>query len=354
MPAPHARPGSRARHPTPRPAACRGRAGVACRSAPGAGGARARPSSARSDNGRWRPDAIACSRAPGTVAVKPSSSTGTRRRRRAEDRTQHRRMLAPADMAQDLEWVGHRGPVPSEPGVDHLGLAPHARRRRGPSPARPSGRPPHRRVRPPWPRRAWCCRSPSRRRPARSTSSGTAAMPAMIARAQPASLIAGLVVKSRVGRPSATRITRSSAPASRASWLIAAPPGSEVRDHLVGHLGRVGRDAARVHAMPADEHQDQHALEPRGLPALPRRQPLRQLLEPAQRPGGLGQLCVASPAGRGRRGVRAGQRSQQSADVLEIGNGIQRWQRCLRSLWSARRHRGGTSCSGISRSPCCS
>ena len=57
--------------------------------------------------------------------------------------------------------------------------------------------------------------------------SGTAARPISIARAQPASLIAGCIVKSWAGRPWPTGITRSSAPASVASWLIAAPPAAK-------------------------------------------------------------------------------------------------------------------------------
>ena len=58
-------------------------------------------------------------------------------------------------------------------------------------------------------------------------SAGTAAWPIPIARRQPASLMAGRRVKSCAGRPCPTGTTRSSAPASRASWLIAAPPAAK-------------------------------------------------------------------------------------------------------------------------------
>ena len=52
-------------------------------------------------------------------------------------------------------------------------------------------------------------------------------MPISIARRHPASLIAGRWVKSWAGRPWPTGTTRSSAPASLASWLIAAPPAAK-------------------------------------------------------------------------------------------------------------------------------
>ncbi len=68
---------------------------------------------------------------------------------------------------------------------------------------------------------------------------------------------------------------------------------SEIRHHLCGDLGRVGRHAARHHAMIAGEHQDLHPVEPRHRAALPARQPHDQILQPAEAAGRLGQLPLA-------------------------------------------------------------
>ena len=144
-----------------------------------------------------------------------------------QDRTQHRRQLAPADVPQHLQRVGHRGAMP----VQRLARSPPPcaprRRRRGRCPARPSSR----RLRRPgprrWRRRAWCWRCPSRRSPADRRPRGRPRARHRSPAAQPASLIAGRWVKSCAGRPWPTGTTRSSAPASPASWLIAAPPAAK-------------------------------------------------------------------------------------------------------------------------------
>ena len=96
--------------------------------------------------------------------------------------------------------------------------------------------------------------------------------------------------------------------------------GDEVLHHLRGHRGRIGRNAARGDAVIAGEDQGARMVEPRRVPRLPGGEPDRQLLEPAESAGGLGQLRLA---GR-RRGagleIGARQMGQQRADLIQICN----------------------------------
>ena len=112
------------------------------------------------------------------------------------------------------------------------------------------------------------------------------------------------------------------------------PTGGEVRDHLVGDLGGVGRDSPARDVVPADEDQDQHALQPRRVPPLPGGQPDRQLLQPAQRPRGLGEFGVAGAAGSRRGRVGRRQVAQESAHRGEIGDRVvaRGWHGGVRSL----------------------
>ena len=98
--------------------------------------------------------------------------------------------------------------------------------------------------------------------------------------------------------------------------------GDEVLHHLRGDRGRIGRNAARGHTVVAGKDQGAGMVEPRRVARLPGRKPDRQLLEPAERAGRLGQLRLA----QGRRGagleIGARQMGQQRADLLQIRYGL--------------------------------
>jgi hypothetical protein len=64
-------------------------------------------------------------------------------------------------------------------------------------------------------------------RQTRSASGETASRPAATAARNAASSIAGATVMSAVGRSSDSALTRRSAAATRASWLMAAPPAAK-------------------------------------------------------------------------------------------------------------------------------
>jgi hypothetical protein len=59
------------------------------------------------------------------------------------------------------------------------------------------------------------------------------------------------------------------------------PAAQEVFDHLAGDFRRIGRHAARRHAMGAGEHRNARPLDPRARAALPGGQPFGDLLQPA-------------------------------------------------------------------------
>ena len=82
--------------------------------------------------------------------------------------------------------------------------------------------------------------------------------------------------------------------------------GVEVGDHLRGDLRRVGGHPGPGDAVVTGEHHHPRALElPRRALALARRDPHRQVLEPAQRAGRLGQRVLAGAGGRGGAPHRA-------------------------------------------------
>ena len=76
--------------------------------------------------------------------------------------------------------------------------------------------------------------------------------------------------------------------------------------------------------MVAGEHQGGDPREPRLRPALPGREPQRQLLEPAERAGRLGELRLARRCGRQGRLVRRRQLPEPRAQVIkarDLGRG---------------------------------
>ncbi len=82
------------------------------------------------------------------------------------------------------------------------------------------------------------------------------------------------------------------------------PTAHEVEDHLGRHLGWIGADSAARDPVVGREHHHGHPVErARGARVLHAAQPDRQLLEPAERAGRLGQARPVVP--RGRTGLRA-------------------------------------------------
>ena len=90
----------------------------------------------------------------------------------------------------------------------------------------------------------------------------------------------------------------------------------EIRHHLRGHLGRIGRDALSGDAVIAGEHEDLDALEPRRRVTLPVREPGDEILQPAEAPWRLGQrgLALRHGGARGRMPAR-----QVEADGAQVG-----------------------------------
>ncbi len=156
-------------------------------------------------------------------------------------------------------------------------------------------------------RRPWCCRCPSRpgtagRWPGHRVVAGAkAAAKAASRHRRPVHDVRGRAVQRE--RDDAQR--RAGHPRQ---LVDRGPPGREVRDHLRGDGGRVGRHAARRHAVVAGEHQHLDPVQPRHRPALPACQPAHQRLEPAEAAGRLGQRGLPGGHRRLRRRVPARQR----------------------------------------------
>jgi hypothetical protein len=93
--------------------------------------------------------------------------------------------------------------------------------------------------------------------------------------------------------------------------------GDEVLHHLRRHRGRIGRDAAGGDPVIAGEDGGARVVDPRRMAALPGREPLRQLLEPAEGAAGLRQLRLAQRGGGAGLEIGAGQMSHQRADFVE-------------------------------------
>ena len=88
-------------------------------------------------------------------------------------------------------------------------------------------------------------------------------------------------------------MTRSSAPATLRELIDGGAAGREIRHHLRGDLGRIGRDALRGDAVIAGKHQDLDIAEPRRVAPLPQRQPRHDLFEAAEALRRLGELGFA-------------------------------------------------------------
>ena len=78
--------------------------------------------------------------------------------------------------------------------------------------------------------------------------------------------------------------------------------GGEIGDHRLGDRGRIGRDALGDDAVIAGEDGDQRRVDVGGA-ALPAGEPFGDVLQPAERTGGLGQLGLPRPR-RVDRGCR--------------------------------------------------
>ena len=102
-------------------------------------------------------------------------------------------------------------------------------------------------------------------------------------------------------------------------WLIAAPPAVKLATIACVTEGGIRRDALGDDAMIAGEDGDQRRVDMRPA-ALPGRQEFGDLLEPAERAGGLGQLRLPLPRGRERLRVRR-RHPFRSARISSNGRG---------------------------------
>jgi adenosylcobinamide-GDP ribazoletransferase len=93
----------------------------------------------------------------------------------------------------------------------------------------------------------------------------------------------------------------------------------EVRHHLGGDLGRIGRDPLRGHAMIAGKHQHIDAIEARRAPALPKGEPADEILQAAKAAGRLGERGFTRRDRFGRGGMPCG---QVEAGASQFGKGM--------------------------------
>ncbi len=93
--------------------------------------------------------------------------------------------------------------------------------------------------------------------------------------------------------------------------------GDEILHHLRGHGGRIGRDPARCYAVIAGKDGGARMVDAGRVLALPGRKPLHELLEPAERAGGLGELRLARRRRRAGLQIRPRQDAQQRAHLVE-------------------------------------
>ena len=270
------------------------------------------------------PDVVERARARAPGAPPPRRRRRSRRAapgrgssRAASERAGHRRDLAPAEPAQDLERVAERAGVAHEAAPDHRGLVGEAMRGRGRCRAR-STRPPARRTarrRSPPPTR--CCRCPSRPAPAGRGRRRPPPMPALSAATHSASLIAAAVQKSAVGRSSASGHDAQLGPGGPAELVDRRPAGLEI-----------GRPSARS---PRSDRPRRRA---------PRRRDCRRT--PAPRP---------APAAAGSRPCQAASQSASSSSRPSAPGGL------VSSLWraaaaAAAAASGGGSCPSRARRSC--
>ena len=94
----------------------------------------------------------------------------------------------------------------------------------------------------------------------------------------------------------------------------------EIRHHLGGDRGGIGRDAARHHAMIAGEDQDRDIVEARRFAALPAPEPGGKLLEPAEASLRLGQARLAFGNRRCRAVIAFWEVCKALAQVGETGD----------------------------------
>ena len=114
-------------------------------------------------------------------------------------------------------------------------------------------------------------------------------------------------------RATPTSTTVSRAPVAAGEHVDRRAAAGDVHDHLRRHFARIGRYALRGDAVVGGEHRDRGRDQRPGIAAaLARREPARQLLELAQRPGRFREHGLAG-ASRGERGG--------------VGNGISRMAR---------------------------
>ena len=94
----------------------------------------------------------------------------------------------------------------------------------------------------------------------------------------------------------------------------------EIRHHLGGDRGGIGRDAARHDAMIAGEDQHRHLVEARRFAALPAPEPGDQLFEPAEAPLRLGEARLALGNRRGGAVIAVGEIRKKRTQVSETGD----------------------------------
>ena len=254
-----------------------------------------------------------CHRGAGDEAIEQH---GDARPARRDDGARHRRQFAPAEPAHDLERIVERVRMRRDARLDDGGLAANAGLVDTGARPDPVGRP------------AAVARAAERGGDGRVADAHLADAQQIGARVElrhaerdgveKVHLVHRRSLREIAGR----RVERQRVDAEigadrRAELVNRRTAGREVADHLLGHRGRERRDALRRDAMIAGEDEHLDAFGAGRIGRLPRRHPCRDVLEPGERAGRLGELGVARLSGRAASFIGAGQLGDQAAQVVE-------------------------------------
>ena len=158
-----------------------------------------------------------------------------------------------------------------------------------------------------------------------SACGSTAAAPRFMASSVSASVMAGPAVKSAVGRSRSSAITDSSAPFTRQSWLMAAPPAAKFATICaVTSCGKGLTPCAQIPWLPAKTSACALSMRGRSVPCQAAMNSAISSSRPSE-PGGLVRLSCrraaaarASPSAEGRVSARPAIRARVSKRIISL------------------------------------
>ena len=244
--------------------------------------------------------------ATAAVQTKPSSSTGMRRCRAASVAPRMAASSRPPNAAATRSGSPRMRAVSCERPRRSPRACARGRVRRRRCRGRPSVRRRRRTAPPRSPRPRWCCRCPSRR--AHEIGLGRDRVVAGRHGGEELGLVhRGLLGEIRRGLIEVERDDAELGAGKLRELVDGGAAGGEIRHHLRGDLGRIGRDALRGHAVIAGEHQDLDSAEPRRVACPAKARAMHDRFEPAEAARRLGERRFA---GRPRRRLFRGGRRE--------------------------------------------